>query len=88
MGSLTYIHPIFRRATPEQEELMADRDEMEDQIAHLKLLVARRLSTLSIVGHVGGVDPKDIAERVEELCRDVLYPASSWLESRLEDISQ
>jgi hypothetical protein len=88
MGSLTYIHPIFRRTSQEQDELLSDRDEMEDQIAHLKLLVARRLSTLSIVGHVGGVDPKDIAERVEELCRDVLYPASSWLESRLEDISQ
>jgi hypothetical protein len=88
MGSLTYIHPIFRRTTPEQDELLSDKAELDETIDHIVLLAVRRLATTSAAEHVGGIDKERAAELIRETIEDIMFDARRAVEGRLEDISQ
>ena len=88
MGNLTYIPTIFRRTTPEQDELMSDRAEIEETIEHIVLLAVRRLATTSAAAHVGGIDKENAAEIIEETLRDIMHPAIHWLDTRLEELGR
>ena len=88
MGVLTYIPTIFRTPSPEQDELMSDKAELEDTISHLVLICTRRLATTSAAEHVGGIDKENAAGLIEECLRDIMFEPINWLDTRLEELGQ
>lgn len=87
-ASIHRIPTILRETPPEQDELLADKAELEGRIAVLSGQVATIMANTAAARHAGGIDKERLRELVAELLNDEMHDARTWIDNRLEEFDR